>query len=1037
MKEGFMRDKIAVWVFLLFALGIGACKRSSSEHKRQNSPTEPGNDMASHPKPVKNPVKKSKKRDPKTTKEILASLTPYWRTFLTTKANLDLKNVNPLILPKQLKVIKRPPVKMVGNIVFSKQSKFQKVQVTHHDGWKHLYAQGVLQGRTPINPGTLELVDPLVKVVSRFANPKKGKTALVIGLGTGKTARELVDIGYKVVAAVAKDHFGYKGEVLVNDGFRVLKETWKSYDLIVFDAFLGDKTPSTLSSKEAFTFARHRLNKSGWVAFRGLMAPYSQSCSSVRGDLENSIGEGVWFSEIPYPVVQPVIGVHKKQDLRRDLAFHMDNPIAGLNYLPSSHSTATGVYRLWPTRSGGAYVTTTVGYIHAASKTSPPLLTLPAGSMGSIKLYLKGKLLKQISDFMEMRKKLPQEYKKVLGSYFPLEDGCQYVGVECSSSDVLGALEGSVEILEYTYPGSPGKRNPLGGYSFVFNVKKIHWMLSTEQFSYLQHTVLNPLKEKIKKANPNDVKRLTSIYNNEVKSRFGEYSLFFAFKGNEYGSHLMEYEQNSNSYIYGEEKPAFNLKHKQTVVGTEVARLNTIAKKLGARDTLVKHRALVALSEATFEINFHGEDGYSTVSLHKRTSERIKSVLQVLDEQVHTHNPFPFVKTLFRFGMEKKLVEFATLHGDKVNLYDLFNSMTRREQKNISGKFYGILFDRAKNPKLLSDICHINTERSSSWIHSMPVPPDILLITSVKKKFDSLPLSVKIWGIKMLIFGKIATLQQLISLMGEFEKRSTTEKIQIMRIISAYGPLAQKYGVRLVPLLKSNDKQVVISTILTLGSFGPWGRMYANKVERFLSHRDLHLRVSALHTLGMFHSNEESFLHDPLAECLSEMKFLDVKHRFDPVGFFKTRGSWDHGGREVEEFSRYSNWTNQCAFMDNKLPAVPKRIAVSSAFKKAFESSMKDLQHTYKIHFILRAWKDEPNSLLPMVINYFKKYGLPGPRYVSPWFQYLDGVKTIHSTYRKQIATLLSTLKNPPKSERDGNHYLIYASLKEMLKRCP
>jgi len=104
--------------------------------------------------------------------------------------------------------------------------------------------------------------------------PEPVHDLLCIGLGAGvvpmrmtqKGVRvDVVEINPVIVEAAARffDFDASRVRLEVGDGRYFLHENAKQYDVIIFDAFLGDAPPSHLMTKEAFQAVQHRLRPNG------------------------------------------------------------------------------------------------------------------------------------------------------------------------------------------------------------------------------------------------------------------------------------------------------------------------------------------------------------------------------------------------------------------------------------------------------------------------------------------------------------------------------------------------------------------------------------------------------------------------------------------------------------------------------------------------------------------------------------------------------------------------------------------------------
>lgn len=112
-----------------------------------------------------------------------------------------------------------------------------------------------------LNDGTA-LLDYIYFIRPLLSEYKPGKKALLIGLGGGTLCREMQQKGLDVEVVEIEDrlkylaiqYFGLSPQTLINidDGRHFLNKCKTKYDLIVFDAFLGENPPWHLLTKESF-----------------------------------------------------------------------------------------------------------------------------------------------------------------------------------------------------------------------------------------------------------------------------------------------------------------------------------------------------------------------------------------------------------------------------------------------------------------------------------------------------------------------------------------------------------------------------------------------------------------------------------------------------------------------------------------------------------------------------------------------------------------------------------------------------------------
>jgi hypothetical protein len=167
-----------------------------------------------------------------------------------------------------------------AGVLAMSSGKFGPIVVDEQNGMRRLVIDGEVMGAVPIGDDAGKLgPDPVVAVVEALA--PKAKTALVIGLGTGKTAADLSAAGLDVtvveiepaVIEYAKKFFGYQGEPVRADGARFVRRETVTYDVVLMDAFRGMQAPYDLVSKRSIALMRERTSANGLTIIRGLGEP--------------------------------------------------------------------------------------------------------------------------------------------------------------------------------------------------------------------------------------------------------------------------------------------------------------------------------------------------------------------------------------------------------------------------------------------------------------------------------------------------------------------------------------------------------------------------------------------------------------------------------------------------------------------------------------------------------------------------------------------------------------------------------------------
>jgi spermidine synthase len=157
-----------------------------------------------------------------------------------------------------------------------RQSPYAEIRVVEARGARHLLIDGGIH--SVVDPATWRTWHPYAAAldVLDFLFERPG-SMLLVGLGAGSIAKRYAEHGWRVdaveidpvVAEVARDHFGLRSEdcaVHLRDGRRFLRETAKSYDLIVVDAFGSSSIPFHLATLESFGLMVSRLAGDGVLA---------------------------------------------------------------------------------------------------------------------------------------------------------------------------------------------------------------------------------------------------------------------------------------------------------------------------------------------------------------------------------------------------------------------------------------------------------------------------------------------------------------------------------------------------------------------------------------------------------------------------------------------------------------------------------------------------------------------------------------------------------------------------------------------------
>ena len=335
-------------------------------------------------------------------------------------------------------------------------------RVEERDGLRRLLLNGVVQGAVPSGGHEVAGVDPLVALV-RAARPM-ARTALVIGLGTGRTATSLAASGFDVEVAelspvvidFARRFFGYQGHAAVSDGLDYLERTGKAYDVVIVDASIKKAPPERFLREEALAKLGLRRGSATLFATRFQGFPRALQVAVPR-HLENPFalvfsqlfGSGVGDEEQNLYLLASTAPANLV-DLHGIAAWPL---FEGLP--PYARPTATPLLE-----PSGSRQVTLIGYLVRGS-TGDLFIDLPHYEMGAMRYQLSG------ADAAGLAKLLPQsEIAPTAGDIGPDGDttktlrdllgGGGYKRSEVRFSSVVVAVEGVATLAAVIDPNATG-----------------------------------------------------------------------------------------------------------------------------------------------------------------------------------------------------------------------------------------------------------------------------------------------------------------------------------------------------------------------------------------------------------------------------------------------------------------------------------------------------------------------------------------------------------------------------------------------------
>jgi spermidine synthase len=174
-----------------------------------------------------------------------------------------------------------------------------------------LLIDGVTQGGMSKETGTsvYEFTEYLNYLSFRY-HPK-AKSALLLGLGSGLLAKQLVARGVRCSAAevepamegVARQWFGLPDEVVVHaqDARAWINQTQERYDLLFLDAFAGENAPWYLTTREAMAAIKRVMNPGARLLINTVSRPTgSEGLKRLEANLLDAFGEALVFTDTPH-----------------------------------------------------------------------------------------------------------------------------------------------------------------------------------------------------------------------------------------------------------------------------------------------------------------------------------------------------------------------------------------------------------------------------------------------------------------------------------------------------------------------------------------------------------------------------------------------------------------------------------------------------------------------------------------------------------------------------------------------------------------
>jgi len=361
---------------------------------------------------------------------------------------------------------------------------------------------GAVQGARPIDrAGAAMPADPLVELA--LAAAPNAKAALVIGLGTGKTASELAARGISVrvveidpaVVELAKKWFDWNGETTIADAAEELTTTKQMYDIVLLDAELR-------VGKSGSAFERGTLGEAPRVLKKGGVLAARFTATQTRG-AEMGPAFGMHYAVYGNGIAdedQTIYAIGGEEPL--DLVMPKD---IGLMRVPGARGDANvdpGLFSVKRERH-----VSIIGYLVRLPEDGSVAVDLPHYEMGAVRFRLHGAIAEELAKRLPAKATFPTQGDissdgDVKQTLAPLLGGGGYKRSDVRFSPVVVSLEGTARLHadvspDHAFAGRVLERGPsqdpvrekllpYGGTLYELDVDRIAWSLDTKQFGEMK-----------------------------------------------------------------------------------------------------------------------------------------------------------------------------------------------------------------------------------------------------------------------------------------------------------------------------------------------------------------------------------------------------------------------------------------------------------------------------------------------------------------------------------------------------------------------
>ena len=184
-------------------------------------------------------------------------------------------------------------------VVAVRDSAHGRIVVLDKGDYRLLVVNGIVQTGIPhdlarLSKGECLRIGYYQELLPYTVADPRGRKALLVGLAGGMTAAMLrlhdlevdcVDIDPEIIA-VARKHFGFKGDAVATDGRWFLETCPGRYDFCVLDTYSGDAFPFHLATRQGFEAAKRALKPDGMLAINYIGAPGGRPFACIVATLK-------------------------------------------------------------------------------------------------------------------------------------------------------------------------------------------------------------------------------------------------------------------------------------------------------------------------------------------------------------------------------------------------------------------------------------------------------------------------------------------------------------------------------------------------------------------------------------------------------------------------------------------------------------------------------------------------------------------------------------------------------------------------------